>query len=127
MKIEGNEIIIFYRSDINSDREAVANAHGISSHVKAYEFGKSGLTAQQWKQVLDRLDMEPRELLDDTHSKYNEYAHGRTFSAEDWLHVLTNNSDMIKGPIAMSSEKALLCRVPSDVHRLNGGAPDVPR
>lgn len=115
MKTRPNEILILYHPTSSTARQTVALAHTLSTHVQEWDFSKKPLTATQWRDLLNRLDMEPKKLLDKSQSYYQEHIRGREFDDEGWLNVLIRNTDLINGPIVISGEKAILCKIPTEI------------
>ncbi len=64
------------------------------------------------------LDLPPKKLLNKSNPKYQAEIARHTFNDDDWLSILTNNPCMIKGPIAIMNNKAVLCEKPKDIYKL---------
>ena len=118
MKTHSREILIYYNPDSSSDRKTVAHAQSVVPHIKSYSFGKSPSTGTSWKQILQSLNLHPKELLNKAHPYYQEHIRGREFDEESWIKVLQKNPDIIKYPIAVRGKKAILCSTPTDIYRL---------
>jgi arsenate reductase (glutaredoxin) len=118
MKTHSREIMIYYHPESRSDRQTLAMARGISSHVKSYAYGKTPSTETSWKSIIHALDCHPKELLDKSHPYYQNHIKGREFDDESWVKILRFNPDLIRVPIAICGRKAVLCNTPSDIHRL---------
>ncbi|NND33891.1 MAG: glutaredoxin [Saprospiraceae bacterium] len=118
MKTHNREILLYYHPENRSDRQTLAMAKGMSKHVRSYAYGKTPSTETSWKGIIQSLDCHPKDLLDKSHPYYQHHIKGREFDDESWVKILRFNPDIIRVPIAMSGRKAILCKTPSDIHRL---------
>lgn len=119
MKTSKREITIYYNPESSNDRKTVAYAQSISRHVKAYSFQQAPCRGNtEWCKVLTALKMHPKELLNKAHPYYQANIRGREFDEEGWLNILRTNPELIKAPIAVRGERAVLCLNPKDVYRL---------
>ena len=62
--------------------------------------------------------MRPKDLLNKANKKYQEDLAGHDFDDDSWLEIIRNNPRMIKGPIAVMNQKAVLCINPKDIYKL---------
>ena len=118
MKTHQREILIYYNHDSSNDRKTVAHAQGVVNHVKAYSYKQAPSTNTSWQQILQALGMHPKELLNKAHPYYQENIRGREFDKESWLNVLKYNPELIKAPIAIRGERAILCTNSTDIYKL---------
>lgn len=118
MKTHLREILIYYNPDSSSDRRTVAHAQGISRHIKTYSFAQSPSTGTSWQQILKALNLHPKDLLNKAHPYYQQYIRGRDFDEEGWVNVLKRNPEIIKAPIAMRGNRAIICGTPTDIYKL---------
>ncbi len=112
------EMLLFYNPDLSSHRKTVAYAQSVCHFVKAYTFRDSHATDTNWCRILEALDIPPKELLNKADPYYQANLRGRDFDLIDWCHVLRKNPDLIKAPIAVRGDKAILCVNPKDILRL---------
>lgn len=121
MKTHQREILIYYNPDSSNDRKTVAHAQGLASHVRTYSFDKAPSTGTSWQQILQALDMHPKELLNKAHPYYQANIRGKEFNEEDWLNVIKFNPSLLKAPIAIRGDKAVLCVSATDIYKLMNG------
>ncbi len=112
------EILIYYNPDSSNDRKTVAHAQSLVEHVTVYSFDKAPSTGTSWQQIIHALDVHPKKLLNKSHPFYQENVRGRDFDEEGWLHIIQFNPSLIKAPIAMRGDKAVLCSTATDVYKL---------
>ena len=118
MKTHHREIMIYYNPDSSADRKTVAHARGLTPHIKSYSFDRAPSTRTSWQQILQSLDLHPKEILNKAHPYYQAHIRGREFDNESWLKVLRYNPELIKAPIAIRGRRAILCKNPTDIYKL---------
>ncbi len=121
MKTHHREILIYYNPESSNDRKTVAHAQGLSPHVRTYAFGKAPSTGTSWQQIIKALELHPKELMNKAHPYYQENIRGKTFNEQDWLNVIIHNPSLLKAPIAIRGNKAVLCSNATDIYKLTTG------
>ena len=122
MKTHQREILIYYNPESGSDRKTVAHAQSMVPHVKTYAFGKTPSTTTSWQMILDALDLHPKDLMNKAHPFYQKHIRGKEFNKLSWIRILQHNSILIKAPIAIRGQQAILCTTPTDIYKLIGHA-----
>jgi arsenate reductase len=115
MKTRDNEILVYYDRENSQAKKVLAYARSVTRHVQEVEYHRTPFTPTMWRQLLERLGMQPKHLLNKAHPYYQLNVRGRDFSEEDWLNVLIRNPDLIKAPIVVRGRKAILANNPQDV------------
>lgn len=115
MRTQDQELMIMYHPESSKARQTLAYAYTLAEHVSEWDFEKRPLTLKQWRELLDMLDMQPKELLNKSDDYYQEHLRGHDFDDEGWLNVLQRNTRLIKGPIVMKGKQAKLCNTPTDI------------
>jgi arsenate reductase len=118
MKLQRDEMVLFLDCTSFSQKKTRAYAHSISDHIREYTFKEYKFTTSMWRDILDMLGMEPKHLLNKADPKYQKEIKGKSFDEEDWLNVLVNNPCLIKAPIAIMHDRAILCLSPKDIYKL---------
>jgi len=119
MKTNDREILLYFDSQSSPHRKTVAYAKSIVSHVKTYEFSQTPSTGVSWRQILKAMNKHPKELLNKALPEYQKTIKGREFTMEGWLKVLKYNTHLLKAPIAVRGNKAILCESPTDIFKLH--------
>ncbi len=112
MKTRENEVMILYDSASHNGRKTLAYAHTLTNNVKGWDYSLLPLTTTLWRQLLNMLAVEPKELLDKSHPYYQSHIRGHDFDDEGWLNILQRNTFLIKSPIAIKGDVAVLCDTP---------------
>jgi arsenate reductase len=118
MKTNPREILVYYNPESSGDKKTIAHARGVSKHLRTFAFSKNPSTTTSWKQILNSLGMHPKELFNKAHPEYQKSIKGKEFNDEDWLDMLQRNPHLIKAPIAIRGNKAILCTNSTDIYRL---------
>jgi arsenate reductase (glutaredoxin) len=115
MKTHDNEILVYYDKNSDQAKKVLAYARTITRHINEVEYHKTPFTATMWRQLLQLLDMKPKNLMNKAHPYYQLNVKGRDFDEEGWLNVLIRNPELIKAPIIVKGRRAMLCCNPTDM------------
>jgi arsenate reductase len=118
MKTHRREILIYYNPESSNDRKTVAHAQGLSPHIRTFAFGQAPSTGTSWQQILGALDLHPKELMNKAHPYYQQHIRGKSFNEQDWVNVIMHNPSLLRAPIAMRGNKAVLCNSATDIYKL---------
>jgi arsenate reductase len=118
MKVHNREILFYYDPKMSVAKKALAYAKSISDNVNMVEYHKEHFTPTVWRQILQMLDLDPKQLVNKAKPYYQEKLRGRHFEMDDWINILTHQPDLIRAPIAIKGDSAVLVENPTDVYRL---------
>jgi len=118
MKTHPRELLIYYNSNSSSDKKTLAHAQSTGFKVQSFCLVKSPLSSTNWQTIIKQLGKHPKEILNKAHPYYQSNIRGKDFGEEDWLSVIIHNPDIIKAPIAINGNKAILCETPTDIYKL---------
>ena len=118
MKTHEREIMIYYNPESSADRRTVAHAKTLVPHLKVFAYSSNPSTGTSWQRILKNLNVHPKELMNKAHPYYQEHIRGREFNKEGWLSIIKYNPELLKAPIAMRGNRAILCTNPTDVYKL---------
>lgn len=115
MKMHPNELFLYFNPRQPVDRQMRAYAKSITNHVNEINIEKEKITNTGWRTILDKLNLRAKELMNRAHPDYQRLIAGKTWDEEGWLTILTNNPHLLKAPIAIKKEKAVLCLSPNQI------------
>jgi len=115
LAVHPNELLVLYDSSSQLSKKTLAFARTVSDHIQEIEFKKTQFRNTIWKEILDLLQLPPKELLNKAHPEYKKMIRGNEFRDDDWLNVISHNPELIRGPIAIKNKKAVLCLRPKDI------------
>lgn len=114
-----NELLLIYNDHSTSTaKQTRAYARSISNNINELDLSRVRLTTTLWKEIINMLGCRPKDLLDKSHPHYQAKVRGNFFTMSGWLEVLMNNPYLLKAPIAVYSDRAVLCQKPTDILRL---------
>lgn len=118
MKNHPNEMWLFLDCESGTHKKTRAFAKSITKHINEFNFQHNKLSKLRWLEILNMLNLRPKDLLNKAHKKYQAELAGHDFDNDSWLEILRNNPCLIKGPIAIMNGKAVLCSNPKDIYQL---------
>jgi len=117
MKTHQAEILLYYDPKSSVGKKTLAYAKSLTPHIRDLDVRKVKFTTTLWKQLLTKLDLLPKHLLNKAHPYYQENIRNRDYDEEGWLNILIKNPDLLIAPIAVNGNKAMLCKSPIDIYR----------
>lgn len=112
------ELTLVYDSTTSEGRKALAYAFSLSSKVNRQDVSEVKLSTTFVRQVVKALQLRPKDLLNRADPYYQQHVRGRDLNMEGWLDVLARNPRLLKGPIALLGDRAVLCEPPSLIYQL---------
>lgn len=82
------------------------------------EYLKTPPTASELRDILQKLNMKPEQLLRKGEAIYKEKYKGRELTDEEWIQAMVENPVLIERPIVVKDNKAVLGRPPEKVQEL---------
>ncbi|MDH5399994.1 MAG: glutaredoxin [Cyclobacteriaceae bacterium] len=119
MQFHPNELLIYFDPATPTGKKTLAYGSSISNNQNALNWNKVKLTATLWKEVVNLLGLRPKDLLNRSHPEYQAKVRGGTFNMTGWLEILAKNPQLLRAPIAIYRNKAVLCIRPQDILKLD--------
>jgi arsenate reductase len=113
-----SEIQLYVKTNCSKSKKAIAYAKSHSNNVNTIDLSKTKGTGIIWLIILTKLDKSPKQLLDKSHPYYQENIRGRDFEDRDWTNLLINNPELVRSPIAVRGDKAIILDCPTDIYRI---------
>lgn len=117
-KSSSSEIKLYIKSDCTKSKKALAYARSHSSSVITINLSKTKGTGTIWQTILTKLDKSPKQLLDKSKPYYQNNIRGRDFEDRDWTYLLMNNPNLLRSPIAVKGNKAVILDNPTDIYKI---------
>jgi arsenate reductase (glutaredoxin) len=118
MQFHPNEIFLLYNPETSTGKQTKAIALTINAHINELNVLCAKLGPTYWKEVVNMLGLEPKELMDRSHPDYQEKVAGKNFTMNGYLDVFMHLPQLLKAPIAIYNGKAVLCLTPTDIFKL---------
>lgn len=119
MQVLDKELVLFYDENSYKGKQTLAYAHTITKAVNRQELSQSNLSPTIFKIILEKLNVNAKELLNKADNEYRQDVKGKEFDEEGWLNVIRKSPNLLKSPVAMYHGKAVVCNTPTDILKLN--------
>ena len=119
MRLHPSELYFYHSSEQPIEKQTKAYAKTLTKFVNEIDIIKEPITATQWDQILRKLELRAKDLLNRSHPDYQNLIAGKDWDEEGWLNILVRHPYLIKSPIAIFKNRAILCRTPSDILKLD--------
>ncbi|MBL7863278.1 MAG: glutaredoxin [Cyclobacteriaceae bacterium] len=119
MQFHPNELFLIYDPQSNVGRQTKALALDLCSHINEVDVRHEKFSPTYWREVVTMLGMHPNDLLDQSHQDYKKVG-ANNLTMDGWLNVLTHHGHLVKYPIVIFSQSAVLCKTPTDIVKLKG-------
>ena len=121
MEWNPKEVTIIYNFEERQGREAITYGKQIAEHVREVDISKDPLTELQMAELLMKLDVKVEDIIDRTSTLYQDKYEGVDMEEQDWLGVLKRNPELMKTPIGILGNRAVICENPNDILKLDDG------
>ena len=121
MEWNPEEVTIIYNFEDRQGREAISYGKQVAEHVREVDISKDPLTERQMAELLIKLDLKVEDLIDRTSALYQDEYEGVEMEEQDWLGVLKRNPELMKTPIGILGNRAVICENPNDILKLDDG------
>lgn len=118
MQFHPNELFLLYDPHTSTGKQTKAIAMSLNNHIHEIDALHEKLGPTYWKEVVNMLHLDPKQMLDKSHPDYQAKVAGNAYTMNGWLDVLMYNPHLLRGPIAIYNGKAILCQKPTDVLKL---------
>ena len=118
MELHPNELALVYDPRTASGKKIKALAYSISNNVNEIDYTKTRLTTTLWKEIVQMLGNDPKSLLNKSSAAYQNKVRGNIFTMHGYMNILLNSPELLRGPIAITRGKALICENPYDILKL---------
>jgi len=119
-----HELYLIYNPDTELGRKVRALAPSISSVVHEIDVRSKWVTPFRWKEIVNLLDLSSvKELINTSHPDYEKALGGKDFSERDLLEILYQDPQLVKGPIGVLRDRAVLCNNSADILLLDSSIP----
>ncbi len=119
MQFHPNELFLYYDPTSSTGKQTRAYASSISNNINALDSTKIKLTATLWKEIVNMLNLKPKDFLNKSRKDYQELVKGNTFTMNGWLDILAKNPQMLKAPIAIYKNHGMICERPTEILSLD--------
>lgn len=114
-----HELYLIFNPETELGRKTRALAPSISGIVHEIDVKSKWVTPFRWKEIINLLHVQSaKDLVNAAHPDYAKLLGSTDFSERDLLEILYQNPQLIKGPIGVLENQAVLCEDPADILNL---------
>jgi len=107
-----SKITIIHNPRCSKSREALSLLEG-KDNVEVVEYLKDGLTTEQLKEILKKLNISAFDLLRKGENDYKEQIKGKELTEDEVVDLMVQYPKLIERPIIIQNDKAIIGRPPS--------------
>ena len=98
---------IYHNQRCPKSRAGLAYLKTKAEDFEVIDYLKTGLTAETIRQILQRLNVKPIELVRTQELYFKQQLKGKNFSDEEWIQIIIENPKLLKRPIIVNNYKAV--------------------
>jgi arsenate reductase-like glutaredoxin family protein len=114
-----HELYLIYDPSSGKGKKVHALASTLSPVVHEIDIRTQSVSPLRWKELTEMLQLNPMDLFNRNHRKYQELIANSTYSEQDVLEILSKNPDILLGPVAVLGGRAVLCEDANDILKLS--------
>ncbi len=118
MHLDHSELTLLYNSTHPRDKQVVPYAMTICSKINKQDVSSMDISATLFEYLVNALNCDPNELINKADPEYQEKHRGHEYKPKMWFKAIKNNPNLLKAPIALYKNKAIVCLNPTDVLKL---------
>lgn len=113
------KVIIYHNSRCRKSREALAllQEKNIEA-LEVREYLKQPLNSDEFKQLLQKLNMSAHDLIRKNESVFKNEYKGLDFNNTEWIQVFLKHPKLMERPIVEKGNKAVVARPPEKLEEL---------
>jgi len=109
---------IYHNPRCTKSRLTLARLEEQGVHPEVIEYLKTPPTAAELTRIVEKLGIEPEQLVRKTEDVYkNRYA-GKKLTARQWIEAMVEHPILIERPIVIRGNRAVIGRPPENVDAL---------
>lgn len=118
MHLSSKELTILYNKDNERDRKTLSYAHTITNKINKQELNSVRISGTLFQVFVNTLEKDPKKLINKADPYYQKKIRGKNFSVDAWFKMLRNHPNLLKAPLAMYENRAIICHTPTDILKL---------
>lgn len=119
MYLNKKELTLLYNSSRELDRKTLAMAHTLGVNINRQDLNSARVSETLFMMFLNKLQLEPKYVLDRSNLYYQSELRGKDFTSSEWYEIILRNPVLLRAPLAMYRDKAVMCTSPNDMLRLS--------
>lgn len=108
-------ITIYHNPRCSKSRQTLALIEDKGHDFVVKEYLKTPPTKKELKQIVDLLEVKPKDLIRKGEAEFKEHFKGQELSDDEWLDAMVQYPKLIERPIVLFQHKAVIGRPPENV------------
>ena len=109
---------MYLKPNCSESKKVLAYAKSLSNNVNVIDIVRTKGTGTIWHSILSKLNKSPKQLLDKSKPYYQKHIKGMDFEDRDWTTLLMHNPELVRSPIAIKGNKAMILDNPTDIYKI---------
>lgn len=114
-----NEITLLYNGERPQDRKTLAMAMSLSNRINRQDLHTTRISETLFYLFLEKLGADPKDIVDKSQPYYQHELRGSELSISAWYQLLIHHPELLKAPLALFHDKAIICNTPTDMMKVN--------
>ncbi len=106
---------IYHNPRCSKSRQTLQLIKDAGVNVKIIEYLKTIPTAEELKNLLMKLNLQPKDIIRKGELIYKEKFKNSNFNDDEWIKIMIEYPKLIERPIIVKGNKAVLGRPPENV------------
>lgn len=111
-------LTIYHNPRCSKSRETLKLIEEKGAEVEVVEYLKDVPTPEELTELINKLGIQPEDLLRKGEAVYKEQYKGKEMTNEEWILAMVEEPKLIERPIIVKGNKAVLGRPPQNVLEL---------
>jgi len=111
-------LTIYHNPRCSKSRQTLALINDSSQGVAVVEYLQNPPTADELKDILQKLDLRPLDIIRKNETVFKEKYKGQDYSDQEWIDIMVKNPILIERPIVVKGKQAIIGRPPTNVKTL---------
>ncbi len=112
------QITLFYNPNSIRAKKTLAFAKAEGFPIREINLLKVPLTGTQIAELADKLNLEIKDLINQEHPSYSSQYKPHELCENDWIKMIRNHPEILKQPIALRGDIAILIETPTDIIKI---------
>jgi len=115
MHFKKSELTIIYNGKKELHKKTLAIAQGISKQINRQNINEVSLSSTLFRLAIEKLGVNAKDIMDKSNDSYQESIKGMDPDIDSAYNMIMNNPELLRCPIALYRDKAVLCNTPTDL------------
>jgi arsenate reductase len=112
------QITLFFSSKSVRAKQTLIYAKAEGLPLQQFDILKRRLTGTQIVEIANKLSLKVSDLVNQEHPQYSKHFEKHELSTEDWIKMIQHHPEIMKQPIALRGDIAILVETPTDIIKI---------